>query len=368
MLIHPAIDSAGSWDSSPAQAPHRRRPGGVRRGRIGIAVAAVGALALSACSAPGASSASSEGSEDALRLSLTHQVVFDVAVPDAVAQDQGFYEEAGVDVQEDRIYPDGSGDAVQALVSGSADIAVGVAFPAALSAIQQGAPVRIVAAEYQGYGDVTYYVPADSPIQSLDDTAGASVASSGPGSTTDLIGQELRKQIEGSGGEAPSIEALGSPPDVFTAVRTGQVDVGWTTPPFFFENFADGSMRQIGTGNDIELLAGTTARVTLARQDVVEDRPEDLTKFFDAYQSAIDFIYDNPEETLQIWKKAAELDSSTDLLKQAMESYPEDSLNIDAIVGLDVLLKEVYALGYLDEPLSEDDVMAAVSIDEIIGG
>lgn len=365
MTIHLAIDSADSRDSSPAQAPHRRRPGGVRRGRIGIAVAAVGALALSACSAPGASS---EGSEDALRLSLTHQVVFDVAVPDAVAQDQGLYEEAGVDVQEDRIYPDGSGDAVQALVSGSADIAVGVAFPAALSAIQQGAPVRIVAAEYQGYGDVTYYVPADSPIESLDDTAGASVASSGPGSTTDLIGQELRKQIEAAGGDAPSIEALGSPPDIFTAVRTGQVDVGWTTPPFFFENFADGSMRQVGTGNDVEVLAGTTARVTLAREDVVEDRPEDLTKFFEAYQSAIDFIYDSPDETLQIWKEASELEASTELLEQAMESYPEESLALDEITGLDVLLEEVYELGYLDEPLSEDDVMAAVSIDEIIGG
>lgn len=365
MTIHLAPDDAGSRDTSPPQAPHRRRRDGVRRGRVGLAVAAVGALALAACSAPGVSS---DGSEDALRLSLTHQVVFDVAVPDAVAQDQGLYEDAGADVQEDRIYPDGSGDAVQALVSGSADIAIGVAFPAALSAIQQGAPVRIVAAEYQGYGDVTYYVPGDSPIRSLDDTAGASVASSGPGSTTDLLGQELRKQIKGSGGDAPNIEALGSPPDIFTAVRTGQVDVGWTTPPFFFEDFADGSMRQIGTGNDIDALAGTTARVTLARQDIVEDRPEDLTKFFDAYQSAIDFIYGNPDKTLQIWKKASDLDTSTELLEQAMKSYPEESLDLDSIVGLDVLLQEAYALGYLEEPLSEDDVTAAVSIDEIIGG
>ncbi|MQA60704.1 MAG: PhnD/SsuA/transferrin family substrate-binding protein [Actinophytocola sp.] len=365
MTIRLAPHDAGSRDPSPLHASDRRRTRGPGGGRVGLAVAAVAALALSACSAPGEGT---EGGEDALRLSLTHQVVFDVAVPDAVAQDQGLYEEAGVEVQEERIYPDGSGDAVQALVSDSADIAVGVAFPAALSAIQQGAPVRIVAAEYQGYGDVTYYVPEDSPMRSLDDTAGASVSSSGPGSTTDLLGQELRKQIKSSGGEAPSIEALGSPPDIFTAVRTGQVDVGWTTPPFFFENFADGSMRQIGTGNDIELLAGTTARVTLARQDVVEDRPEDLTKFFDAYQSAIDFVYDNPDETLEIWKEAAELDTSTELLEQAMESYPEESLDLDEIVGLDVLLEEVYALGYLDEPLSEDDVMAAVSIDEIIGG
>lgn len=365
MTIRLAPHDAGSRDPSPFHARDRRRTRGPGGGRVGLAVTAMAALALAACSAPGEGT---EGGEDALRLSLTHQVVFDVAVPDAVAQDQGLYEEAGVEVQEERIYPDGSGDAVQALLSDSADIAVGVAFPAALSAIQQGAPVRIVAAQYQGYGDVTYYVPEDSPIQSLDDTAGASVSSSGPGSTTDLLGQELRKQIESSGGEAPSIEALGSPPDVFTAVRTGQVDVGWTTPPFFFENFADGSMRQIGTGNDVELLAGTTARVTLARQDVVEDRPEDLTKFFDAYQSAIDFIYDNPDETLEIWKGAAELDTSTELLEQAMESYPEESLDLGAIVGLDVLLEEVYALGYLDEPLSEDDVMAAVSIDEIIGG
>lgn len=323
-----------------------------------------GLLAVAACSAPG-SSGGGDGEE--LKLSLTHKVVFDVAVPDAVAQDQGLYEEAGVAVAPDRVYPSGSGDAVQTLISGSADVAVGVAFPAALSAIQQGADVRIVAAQYQGYGDVTYYVPADSPLDSIDDAGGVSIASSGPGSTTDLIGRELQKQIEAAGSEPPTVEALGSPPDVFTAVRTDQVDVGWTTPPFFFEELRDGTMRSIGTGNDAEVLAGTTARVILARADVVEERTEDLQSFFDAYQSAIDFIYANPDETLEIWKTASELQNDDELLREAMTFYPEESLDLGSINGLDVLLREATELGFLEGDLSEQQVQDAIVIDQTVG-
>lgn len=343
-----------------------QRRGARRRGRSVLGAGlGVGLLALAACSAPGSSGG---GDTEALKLSMTHKVVFDVAVPDAVAQDQGLYEDAGVDIEPDRVYPSGSGDAVQTLISGSADIAVGVAFPAALSAIQQGADVKIVAAQYQGYGDITYYVPADSPLQSITDAGGASIASSGPGSTTDLVGRELQKQIEASGGSSPAIEALGSPPDVFTAVRTDQVDVGWTTPPFFFQEISDGTMRSIGTGNDADVLAGTTARVILARTDVVEDRAEDLQSFFDAYQSAIDYIYANTAETLEIWKSASEIDSSVELLEQAMEFYPEESLDLGSINGLDVLLRKASELGFLEGDLTEQQVQDAIVIDQTVGG
>ncbi|RKN03469.1 ABC transporter substrate-binding protein [Streptomyces radicis] len=322
-----------------------------------------GALAMAMASACSAGSAGEPG--DPLRLSLTHQVVYDVAVPDAVATAENFYEDAGANVSPDRVYPSNSGDAVQALISGSTDLAIGVSLSAVYSAIEQGADITIVSAEFKGYGDITYYVPADSPAQSLDDVGGQSVSTSGPGSTTDLVGRELQRQLEDGGARPPELAALGNPPDVFTAVRTGQVDVGWTTPPFFFDEIQQGTVRQIGTGNDVGELAGITSRVNITRSEVAEQRMPDLQAFFRAYEQALDFTEANPDRTIEIWTEASQLDATPEVLEQARAAYPRESLDPRRIEGLDVSLRIAHELEFISQPLSEDEFREHVAIDEI---
>src|SRR5690606_11052554 len=101
--------------------------------------------------------------------------------------------------------------------------------------------------------------------------AGASVAISRPGASTDLVCRQLQDNLADTGAAQNSCEVIGSPPDIFTAVTTGQVDIGWTTPPFFAEELDDGTVRRIGSGNDIAGVGGTTSRFNLVSDRALAD-------------------------------------------------------------------------------------------------
>ena len=63
----------------------------------------------------------------------------------------------------------GAGETLQAVISGSADIGIGVGTPGAMRAFAKGAPVRVLAAAYTGVEDIYWFVPANSPIKSVKD-------------------------------------------------------------------------------------------------------------------------------------------------------------------------------------------------------
>src|ERR1700746_2693392 len=63
----------------------------------------------------------------------------------------------------------GAGETLQAVISGSADIGIGVGLAGAMRAFAKGAPVRVISSGFTGTGDLFWYVPANSPIKSLAD-------------------------------------------------------------------------------------------------------------------------------------------------------------------------------------------------------
>src|SRR5262245_60963730 len=63
------------------------------------------------------------------------------------------------------------GDTLQAVISGSADLTVGIGTAAVLRAYSKGAPIRVIGANFTGAGDLYWYVRADSPIKRLTDAS-----------------------------------------------------------------------------------------------------------------------------------------------------------------------------------------------------
>src|SRR3977135_2800832 len=123
----------------------------------------------------------------------------------------------------------GAGETVQAVISGSADIGIGVGVAGVMRAFSKGAPVRVLLPAFTGTGDLYWYVKADSPLKSIKDaTAQNTIAYSTSGSSSNNIvvafGQEL--------GVKAKPTATGGPPATFTQVMTGQIDIGWSAPPF----------------------------------------------------------------------------------------------------------------------------------------
>ena len=80
----------------------------------------------------------------------------------------------------------GAGETLQAVISGIVDMGVGVGTAGVLGAYAKGAPVRAIANSMTGADNLFWYVPVASPIRSIKDSAGKTIAYSTNGSSTNL--------------------------------------------------------------------------------------------------------------------------------------------------------------------------------------
>src|SRR3989304_2540002 len=91
----------------------------------------------------------------------------------------------------------------------------------------------------QGAGDLYWYVKTDSPIKSLKDTDGKTLAYSTNGSSTHGIVTAFIKQYN----LTAKPTSTGGPAGTLTQVMSGQIDVGWSAPPFRLDQPAPNHIR-----------------------------------------------------------------------------------------------------------------------------
>src|SRR5262249_56756081 len=113
-------------------------------------------------------------------------------------------------------------------------------------AFAKGAPLRILAAGTTGTSDLYWYVPADSPIRSFADTNGKTVGYSTNGASTHTTLLALIKHF----GVSARAVASGAAAVTFTQAMSGQIDVGWGSPPFGIQQLEQGQIRIIARGSD----------------------------------------------------------------------------------------------------------------------
>ena len=150
------------------------------------------------------------------------------------------------------LWTQGGGETQQAVISGSVDIGVAAGIMGVLSAFSKGAPVRIIGAETTGASDLYWYVPATRRSRSLKDTDGKTIAYSTNGSSTHGIVTAFMKQYD----LKAKPTATGGPAPTLTQVMSGQIDVGWSAPPFGLQQLDEGKIRIIASGNDADGVQG----------------------------------------------------------------------------------------------------------------
>src|ERR1043165_2036716 len=111
-----------------------------------------------------------------------------------VGQRAGIFKKHGLTL--DIVYTQGAGETQQAVISGSVDIGIAAGVMGVLSAYSKGAPVRVIAAETTGAGDLYWYVKGDSPIKTLKDPDGKTLAYSTNGSPTHGVVTAFTRQYE----------------------------------------------------------------------------------------------------------------------------------------------------------------------------
>ena len=160
------------------------------------------------------------------------------------ALQQGFFKQEGLEVE--ILYTEGGASTLTPVVAGSIDIAMTNGTLGAIAAFAKGMPVKIISAEATGAPDALWYARPESGIKTIKDTAGKTVAFSSPGSSTNLIILQLISQEK----VTPKLVPTGGLPGTLTQVMTGQVDVGWSVPPFVLKDLADGRLQIIAHHRD----------------------------------------------------------------------------------------------------------------------
>jgi len=304
---------------------------------VGIVKRLVWCLAIAAI--PHASSAA-----DRLKLAAGAPGNWDTSVPE-VGQRAGIF--ARYDLELDILYTQGSGETMQAVISGAADIGIAAGTQAVIGAFGRGAPIRILAAGTTGAGDLYWYVPAGSPITSFADTNGRTAGFSTVGASTHVTLLALIRHF----GTTTRAVATGAGAVTLTEVMSGQIDVGWASPPFGLQEVQDGRIRPIARGSDAPSMADRTVRVHIVNADVLKRRGDVIERFTRAYRDSYEFLYSDPRG-VQIYSEYSKVPGV--LARQIRDSFmPKPVMAPDKISGLDAIMADAITFRTLAAPLSQ---------------
>jgi len=131
--------------------------------------------------------------QDMLKIAAGQRGNWDTSISE-LGMRSGIFKKHGIAVE--ILWTQGAGETQQAVIAGSADLGIAGGIMGALSAFSKGAPVRIISAETTGASDLYWYVPANSPIKTLKDTDGKTIAYSTNGSSTHGIVTAYMKQFD----------------------------------------------------------------------------------------------------------------------------------------------------------------------------
>lgn len=214
----------------------------------------------------------------------------------------GYFKGTGVSL-ENKGYASGGPESLFALASKSVDIG-SAATPAVLNSIASGNKF-VAAYPTNGIDNTTksiFYVREDSPIKTVKDLAGKSIAINTLGAHLDYTLREALRQAGLPQNAAKPVAVPG--PQLEQVLRSGQVDVAafgyWQTT---FEGVArsHGGLRPVF--NDTEVLGEIAGGFTVLRQDFVQQHPEAAKTFVVQSARALDYARDNPQEVRTIMAK-----------------------------------------------------------------
>ena len=306
---------------------------------IGVGIWALSTLAASA--------------DDTLKIAVGQRGSWDTSVSE-LGQKAGIFKKHGLAL--DLLFTQGAGETQQATISGSVDVGVGGGVMGVLGAFEKGAPIRVIGTEINSAGDY-WYVPAASPIKAIKDANGATMAFSTVGSSTQAIVLAIIKEY---GLTSAKPVATGGPPPTFTQVMSGQIDVGWATPPFGIQALDEGKIRIIARGNDIPEIRNQTNRLLITSASVLERRKPAIDRYMDAYRETVAYMYADP----MALKYYAEIASVPESLAKRVrdEFFTKDMLMPDRVIGMDIIMPAAVTLKYLAAPIPDDKLKALFQI------
>jgi NitT/TauT family transport system substrate-binding protein len=291
-------------------------------------------------------------SQETLKVAIPQRGAWDAGIAD-LGQRGGIFKKHGLNLEV--LYVQAGPEAIQALIGGSMDIATAAGVSAAVGTFAKGAPIRIIGSEMIGSPDLYWYVPANSPIKTVEDFNGKTVAYSLTGSSSHagllaLIAQyKLTAKPTSTGTIASTI----------TQTMSGQVDVGFGAAPFGLDLVEDGKIRIVATGGDVASLRTRTVRVNLTNVSTLQNRHDAIVRFNRAYAETVAWMYSDPA-ALKVYAEYSNLPEK--IVLRVRNLIPKENLATGRVEGVDQIMADAVAAKFIPAPLTAEQVKELVQI------
>ena len=154
--------------------------------------------------------------------------------------------------------------------------------------------------------------------------------------------------------------ATGTQPATLTQVMSGQIDIGWSAPPFGLKELADGKIRIVANGNDVPSLRTQTVRVDMVNANVFKERKDALLRFVRAYRETLDWMFSSPE-AIKIY--AEQMNVPVELAAVTRDKFQtREAMRHDRLSDLDAVMANAVQLKFLDKPLRPEQLADLIQI------
>ena len=275
------------------------------------------------------------------------------AIPE-LGKQAGIFRKYDLDL--DILYTQGGGETLQVVMSGSIDIGLSAGVLGSLGAYGKGAPLRIVGASSTGSRETFWWVAAKSPLQSMREVDGQSIAYSTTGASSHIT---VLRFISEYGLKAKPV-ATGDVPSTITQVMSGQVDIGWSVAPFVLDLLSTRAARMIGRASDIAAIREQTIRVQITNASNLAAKKDVIARYMKAYNETVDWMYSSPDAVPGYLAFSGLAEPAVRLMLR--EFIPRESLQTEKIMGLGESMKDAVQFKFLSTPLSDVQLKELIQV------
>lgn len=235
-------------------------------------------------------------------ITVTHYGTSMYGVPYAVAKANDLFKAAGMETP-GFLTSQGGGTSVRNALA--ADIPYGeVATSAALAAIKQGLPIKIVNSGVNTVGDILWIARKDDDrVKTAKDLDGKTVGYSSPKGGADMVLSEILR-VTGAKAEKRAVGGSGSS---LTALREKGVDVTWTQEPIWSREKDNYRL----VFNSADFIPAVSQTVGIVRADYLKAHPDVIRNIIEARRRGVDAVYRDPKAAADAVAKEYKMDPET---------------------------------------------------------
>ncbi|MFD1412539.1 ABC transporter substrate-binding protein [Oceanobacillus jeddahense] len=225
--------------------------------------------------------------------------------------EKGFFEDEGIDIE--FVVAE---DEVSALTSGDVDIADGSTTRVIVGA-GRGAPIKMIASMYRTQGP--FYLQAGNDIDSVEDLKGQDIGVGIVGSGMDVYARYILEEHGIDPDNDVNLIDNGTYQQGYATLQNEQVDATMIHEPFVTMGEESGESHLLAQGWDY--LPDFHTGVIAASDSFIEESPEVIERFLEAYHTTQEYAKNNQEEYIDYVVEHMDIDP--EVLEQALDREDE---------------------------------------------